>query len=120
MSVDKAFKRPIYSFALIIMLRCRLVTTLPSSSFNFLGSKPRVFRVPCYAAALEQSPALQTLVTVLLALKDLTSCGSYKLGRGARIARSQVAFTCSGRATIGKGLLETARLREKNIIREPL
>jgi hypothetical protein len=31
--------------------------------------------------ALEQTPALQALVTVLLALKDLTSCRSYKPGR---------------------------------------
>jgi hypothetical protein len=31
--------------------------------------------------ALEQTPALQTLMTIPLALKGLTSCRSYKLGR---------------------------------------
>jgi hypothetical protein len=38
--------------------------------------------------ALEQTPALQILVTVVLALKDLPSCRSHKQG----------GLACSGRA----------------------
>jgi hypothetical protein len=77
------------------------VTLLPSLSFGFLGSEARYLEVlvPCSLhlnsqrevpilpnplndpEALGQTPALLARVTVLLALKGLTSCRSYKPGR---------------------------------------
>jgi hypothetical protein len=70
--------------------------------------------------ALEQTPALQTLETVLLTLKDLTSCRSYKPGGLCVLRQSNIGggfLDIQYKEQHQKRLyrLATARLRKNNI-----